>query len=179
MMFGTFLVQFALLAAGTALAQNVAVQSNPEQSEPQPQPVKVYSVGPGVTAPELLPLNLPPFNAEKCGGKSDGKVKLSILVDTAGHARNTMFLHPTGTDTDRFAIKLAIADQFKPGTLDGKPVVTAQALEIEIQSCRVATKDATGKLNYSLKLTAEPKQRLESLPHPPDNAVLAPDEALA
>ena len=165
------------LVASCALGQIVEPSSpNPAQSELQPERVKVYFVGRGVTAPELLPLNLPSFTTEKCEGKIDGKVKLSILVDAAGHARNAMFLHPLGTDADRFAIKLAVADQFKPGTVDGKPVVTAQSLEIEIQSCRVVTKDTAGKLNYSLKLTAEPKQRLEPLPHPPDNAVLAPDE---
>jgi len=71
----------------------------------QPARVKVYAVGPGVTAPELLPLNLPPIPSSKCKNKVNGKVVLSVLVDEKGRPRNIMFLKPLGSELDKFALR--------------------------------------------------------------------------
>src|ERR1035438_630996 len=72
--------------------------SAPPKPDAQPARVKVYAVGPGVTAPELLPLNLTGMFTGNCGKKMDGKVVLSVLVDEKGQPRNIMFLRPLGTD---------------------------------------------------------------------------------
>jgi TonB family protein len=134
--------------------------------------VKVYAVGPGVTAPELLPLNLAPFSAEKCKKKVDGKVVLSLLVDATGRPRNLMFLHPLGTDLDRFALQIVTADRFKPGTHDGAPVAIGQSVEVSMEACVEETEDNAGKKAYSLRLTAQPGQKLGALRQTPAVAVL-------
>jgi TonB family protein len=95
--------------------------------------VKVYAVGPGVTAPEFVSLNMAPISAGKCNKKWDGKVTLSFLVDTMGRPRNIMFLRPLGTDLDKLALQIVAADHFKPGTHDGAPVVVAQSEEVGMQ----------------------------------------------
>ncbi|MGD0733035.1 MAG: energy transducer TonB [Terracidiphilus sp.] len=164
---------FSLTTGASGGQQTAPISFNPLDDAP-PEPVKVYSPGPGVRAPELLPLNLPPFGKEKCDLKQDGKVLLSLLVDTKGRPRNIMFLKPLGTEADRFAIHIASSDLFDPGRADGKPVVVAESLEIGIESCLVESLDSAGKKSYSLRLMSLPTQKLEALPKPPDVAVLAP-----
>jgi len=119
--------------------------SAPPKPDSQPARVKVYSVGPDVTAPELLPLNLTGMSTGNCKKKMDGKVVLSALVDETGQPRNIMFLRPLGTDLDKLALQLATADRFNPGTHDGKPVVVAQSVELNMQACLEETKNDAGK----------------------------------
>ena len=169
---------FVLLATGISGGQQQTNSSAPSsRSNVQPERVKVYTAGPDVTAPQLLPLNLPPFSAEKCKKKVDGKVLLSLLVDATGQPRNIMFLHPLGTDLDRFALRIAGTDRFSPGMVDGKPVVVAESVEVDIQSCVLESKDSAGKMTYSLRLRSVPMQRLGTVPQPSDEAVLAPNDS--
>lgn len=165
------------LAAIFACGQQVNPSASQPQADAQQERVKVYSVGPGVTAPALLPLNLAPPPTEKCGKKLDGTVELSLLVDATGHPRNIMFLHPLGTDVDRFALHIAGADRFTPGAIDGKPVVVAQSLHIKIQSCLIESKGSTGNKKYSLTLRSAPMQELRFLPNPPEDAVLSQENS--
>lgn len=161
------------LAAGLACGRQVSPSNPQPQLDAQLKSVKVYSAGPDVTAPELLPLNLPPLTVEKCKEKVDGTVELSLLVDETGRPRNIMFLHPLGTDLDKFALRIAGADQFKPGIRDGKPVVVAESLHVKLQSCFVESKGDAGDKTYALKLRSAPEQELAALASEPDGAVLA------
>lgn len=134
--------------------------------------VKVYANTAGLTPPQLLPLNLPPPQVDNCKRKIDGDVVLSILVDTSGAARNIMFVRPVGSEADVFALNIAGADRFRPGTLDGKAVVTAASLKIKIRSCLVEMKNSDGTPNYSARLRAVPTQELRGPADPPEVAVL-------
>lgn len=138
----------------------------------QPARVMVYAVGPGVTAPELLPLNLDPIPAGKCKKKEDGTAVLSFLVDTAGRPRNIMFLRPLGTDLDRLALQIVAADRFNPGTQDGAPVVVALSVEVGLQTCVENMKDDAGMNVFPARLRSQPKQKLGILSPPPENVVL-------
>jgi TonB family protein len=171
----------ALLLALTtsfAAAQQAGTSTPLLDALSPPDRVKVYAVGPGVTAPELLPLQLPPFGTDKCGQHVDGTAELSLLVDTMGRARNVMFLHPLGTDLDRFALRIALADRFKPGIRDGAPVVVGQSLEVSIKTCVRETEDSTGAKTQLLHLRAQPEQELGDLAQAPKETVLAPLTAI-
>lgn len=157
------------------IAATVAGAQQPDSSA-APARVRVYAVGSGVTAPELLPLNLPPLTSGKCKKKADGTVMLSVIVDATGRPRNVMFFHPVGTDLDRFALRIAAADRFKPGTSDGAPVAVAQLLEVNLQGCVEQVKDEAGKKIDGLRLRSQPEQKLAPLPQPPGDAVAAPDD---
>jgi TonB family protein len=87
-----------------------------------------------------------------------------------------MFLRPLGTDADRFALQVAGADRFKPGTVDGKPVVVVESLRIKIQSCRVESKDGAGNKSHFLKLRSTPVQELVAPSDVPEDAILTSDE---
>lgn len=141
-------------------------------ADAQAERVKVFAVGPGVTAPELLPLNLPVTYAVKCKKKADIKVVLSVIVDATGRPRNIMFLQPLGADLDKFALLFIAADRFNPGTHDGVPVAVAQSVELTMHACLEEEQDETGKKSDSWRLSSPATQKLLALPHPPEDAVL-------
>ncbi len=145
-------------------------------SKPDSQParVKVYTVGPDVTAPELLTLNVTDISTGKCKKKMDGKVMFSVLVDETGRPRNIMFLHPMGTGLDKLALQIAAVDRFKPGTHDGAPVVVAQPVEVDLQACVDEINNEAGTKTRKLRLRSQPVQNLSVLPQPPEEVVLTP-----
>jgi len=124
--------------------------------------VQVFVPGPEVTTPELIPIELQVNPPESCDEKMDGKVKLSLVVDADGRPRNIFFLHVLGNDLDRFALLVAGADKFKPGTRGGSPVAVAVSLEVGIASCVEETEDSAGKKNHSLKMGSVPVQELKA-----------------
>src|ERR1035441_4026192 len=95
------IVLSVLLVTGYSSSQQITQAVTDLQADMRPTPVKVYSIGQDVIAPELLPHDLGPFPMDKCRNKVNGTVVLSLLVDETGHPRNIMFLHPLGTDLDR------------------------------------------------------------------------------
>lgn len=164
----------AVMATSFTAAQQTDPSASPAEPDAQPVRVKIYSVGPGVTAPELLPLNLSPIPPEKCKKKADGMVMLTVIIDATGRPRNLMFFHPVGTDLDKFALQIAAADRFKPGISEGAPVAVAQLLEVSMQGCVEQIKDDTGKKMFLLRLRSQPQQKLGPLPQAPEEAILAP-----
>ena len=171
---------FVALFVGLGISFSGGQQPSPSalpKPDSQLARVKVYTLGPGVTAPELLPLAPLSFPTEKCKRKMDGKVVLSVLVDEKGQPRNLMFLHPLGTDLDKFALQIAAADRFKPGMHEDAPVVVGESLEVAMQSCVVEKKNDAGKKTYLLQLRSKPVQKLGDLPQPPEEVVLASGNA--
>ena len=73
-----FIALFAGLSTGFSAGQQ-ADPSSPPKPDSQPDRVKVYTVGPDVTAPELLPLNPVPDLVETCKKKVNGKMLISAL----------------------------------------------------------------------------------------------------
>ena len=168
-------VLLCVSVASVASGQQAASSAPSLPADAKQERVKVYAVGHDVTAPELLPLDMAPIVAENCEKIVDGKVVLSVIVDAKGNPRNLMFVGPLGSELDRFALKIAAADRFKPGNYKGAPVAVAQTLDVDLQSCLVETTDDQGKKAYRLRLISLPDQKLEKLPHPPEEAVLTSD----
>jgi TonB family protein len=136
--------------------------------------VKVYEPRKPVVAPRLLPpaeaLDFP----KDCSHTSVGESELSLLVDTQGRPRNVMFLRPSGTMADRWAIIIAKRDRFAPGTLNGKPVVVAESLDVKAEACIGLVKDDEGKMVSGWILKSMPHQKLKKPKNPPQVAELAP-----
>ena len=160
----------AAALAGTALGQ----QGRPILPPPKPAPglphVKVYSPGGDVAAPELASVGLRPVPNEQCREKQNGKVEFSFLVDTDGMPRNIMFVKPVGWDLDLLAIRILESDRFKPGTLAGKPVVVAETVAFNLETCTGVARDNTGV--WTLYMRAVPRQKLGKLKLAPQEAVL-------
>lgn len=161
-----------VLASDTLNAQEFNPYAQSESLPDQSERLTVYSDGPGVTAPTLLPLNLPPLTTEKCKQLVDGRIIFSVIVDSSGQPRNIMFLHAIGNDLDKLALQIAAADRFSPAIHNGMKVAFAQSLELNLKACLTEIKDAQGAKSYRLHLRSLPTQYLAALQQPPTEAVL-------
>lgn len=121
--------------------------------------VKVYSSGPDVTQPALLPPEKP-VNRVQCHKKLDGSVRLSFIVDSNGQARNIVFDRPLGSILDELALKVIESDRFQPGKYQGTPAAFARSAEMRLQGCVEKTKDSTGADKTILQLRTWPEQKI-------------------
>ncbi len=177
-----------VLIALTALAggqQPDPPQEAPAQAQPQPKAapepvrVKVYDLRSNVVPPRLLPMDTVFPWSKSCKNDWDGEVELSLLVDTAGMPRNIMFSRPIGTFLDRVALEVVGYDRFQPGTFDGKPVVVAVNLHLNLKTCVDPSQAITGKSAAVRVFRAEPSQKIIKPKNPIQEAVLAPLETPA
>jgi len=58
---------------------------------------------------------------------------LSLVVDTAGRARNLRVVSPLGFGLDEKAIEAVQHWRFQPGLKDGKPVNVQMNIEVEFR----------------------------------------------
>jgi hypothetical protein len=136
-------------------------------------PVKIYTIGPGITTPELLPrVASEPYVSDHCSGDAQGTASFSVIVNAAGEPRNIYFLRPLGSDLDVLALKRVTEDRFKPGSLNGTPVAVALSLDVSVRTCLRDEKDAHGQTRMVLHLAAEPEQQLKPPVDPPQQVVL-------
>lgn len=142
------------------LIPSAVTQQQDSSAGAPPVQTNVYSPGPDVTAPELLPFNVPINPPRSCDQKVDGKVSLFLLVDETGMPRDAMFLKPLANDLDKLALQIVGADRFKPGAHEGTPVVVEQSLEVGLKGCIEETVDSAGKKSLQLRLRALPEQEL-------------------
>jgi TonB family protein len=167
-MIALLIVPATNLAGGQDANPNVPVLSQ----RLKPDRAMVYSDGPGITVPALLPLNMPRIPLEECQNKVDGTVLLSVIVDSVGEPRDLWFLRAMGNDIDKLALEVAAHDRFTPGTINGSPVAVAQSLELSLNACRIETKDPSGATSSHLELHSQPTQSLSAAFQPPKEAVL-------
>ena len=136
-------------------------------------PVKIYTAGPNVTAPELLPLAVSrQYVSDHCKGEQQGDVMFSLIVDANGEPRNIFFLKPIGDDLDLLALKAVNDDRFKPGTQNGSPVPIAESIDVSVRTCLKDEKQPDGKTQTILHLASEPQQHLKPPVDPPQQVVL-------
>src|ERR1017187_10285311 len=95
-----------------------AVSAVPSQStDSKPDRVKVFTPGPDVTAPELIPVEMP-VTTEGCEKEPKGEVTLSVIVDAQGQLHNVSVLQPSEPDLNKLAIQIVHADRLKPGSYE-------------------------------------------------------------
>jgi TonB family protein len=168
---GVALIVFAFMLCICAAAgqQAPSMPASPAKEDAGASLVPVYSVGPDVTAPELLTADLP-VTKDKCIQKDKGKISLSLFVDANGIPQNVMFVHPLGTELDRLALYVAEADRFKPGTHAGSPAAVSRLLELTLEGCVEQAGHNLEKGQYLIQLRAQPVQNLSSLPDDQDGS---------
>lgn len=82
------------------------------------------------TAPVVLYEVEPEFSEEARKAKLQGVVMLYAEVDTNGRLRNIRVTRGLGLGLEEKAIEAVKLWRFRPGTRDGKPVVSAAAIEV-------------------------------------------------
>ena len=83
-----------------------------------------------ITPPQLIYKVEPEFSEEARKAKYQGTVLLAIEVDANGRPRNFRVIQTLGLGLDEKAIEAVSRWRFKPGLLDGKPVVTSATIEV-------------------------------------------------
>jgi TonB family protein len=155
---------FAILTTAFATGQQtISSTPPPTGSAPTiastPGEQTAYYAGPGVTAPELLPVTVTDLATGHCK-KLDGMVTFSVIVDATGIPRDVSFLRPTGTALDQEALRLVTAERFKPGTHNGALAATINSIDVNLKACTEDGKNEAGEKVQTLRLKSAPDQKL-------------------
>lgn len=87
----------------------------------------------GVTPPQLIYKVEPEFSEEARKAKHQGVVVLTIEVDLNGNVRNLRVRQSLGLGLDEKAVEAVSRWRFRPGVLNGKPVVTEATVQVNFQ----------------------------------------------
>ena len=158
-------VLLALLPAWANAYEPLSAISQAQNNEGTAR-VDVYSVGPDVTLPRLLPPSPYAPPAGKCHDKQDARIRLSLIVDSQGVAHNIVFERPAGNPLDELALRILENDRFQSGTYQGSPSAVAVEVEMHMQACLDTSKDSAGKKSATLRLRSEPEQKFEASSQP-------------
>jgi periplasmic protein TonB len=90
----------------------------------------VYRIGGGVSQPSIIKKVEPEYSEEARKAKWQGTVKLTVVVDETGHARDIKVEKSLGLGLDQKAIEAVEKWLFKPGMKDGKPVAVYATIEV-------------------------------------------------
>jgi len=85
------------------------------------------------TAPQLIYKVEPEFSEEARKAKFSGMVVLSIEVDATGKAGSFRVLESPGLGLEEKAIEAVKQWRFRPGYVDGKPVVTTATVQVSFR----------------------------------------------
>ena len=150
---------FGLLGASVGSAQSTAQVAIAPEAASGAAKVKVYALGPGITAPELIPLDAQPPVGGKCKKKLDGPVEFSLVIDAEGKSKNIRYLRTVGAPVDQLALHLVSTQMYKPGELNGVSAAVARSLQVDLHACVADAKDGNGKKTGEVVLFAQSEQR--------------------
>ena len=97
-----------------------------------PGPSGIYPAGRmGVTVPEAIYSPEPSFSEEARQAKAQGVVVLLLVVGKDGHPYNIRLGQSLGMGLDEKAIEAVSRWRFRPATLNGQPVATQIAVQVD------------------------------------------------
>ncbi len=164
----------AILPAALLTAQQAIPPTQPPAANAQPAAQTVYYAGPGVTAPELLPISITDFATGRCK-HLDGSVVLSAVIDAAGMPRDVDLFYRSGLALDEVASRLVKSERFRPGTFNGAPAAVAVEIELDLEACVFGEhKDESGNRVASISLRSFPNHLIEIAPKPLPEAKSVP-----
>lgn len=167
-----------VIAGGHGFTQQPSLKTRPPaQSSDQTAKELAYYAGPGVSAPELLPIKLNDEAASHCN-RFDGSLVLSAVVDVQGVPHQIYFAKPTGDDLDKIAIRVLKKERFKPGTHNGAPVATVVAIQMDMKACLEERQIDGGQVAYAIALRSLPNQKIELQHAPYEGAILPINNAI-
>ena len=85
----------------------------------------------GVTIPQPIYSPEPSFSEEARKVKGQGIVMLTVVVGTDGHTYDIRVAQSLGMGLDEKAIEAVSHWRFRPATLNGKPVATRVAVQVD------------------------------------------------
>lgn len=128
----TAVAALSLLAAaivGTTFAKTVNAQTANTKAPSE----KVYKIGNGVSAPELVHAVDPEYSNEARLAKYQGVCVVSLIVDKQGNPQHIQVVRALGKGLDQKAIEAAKQYKFKPAHYHGKPVPVRVNIEVNFK----------------------------------------------
>jgi TonB family protein len=113
-----------------ALPASEGAKAEPRLSDPLPTGERVYTVGPGVTAPVLVKDVRPQYTDAAKQAKTQGIVVLELVVMPSGSVRDVRVTRSLSPELDQQAARAVEQWVFKPGEVDGKPVPVRVHVEL-------------------------------------------------
>jgi TonB family protein len=166
-----WIVPSVLLVASYGLGQAVSPSTDPSPTDAKPTKVMVYTVGPGITAPELLPSNQIPNLNKRCGKKEKSIIQVSIYVDMEGVPRDLTLLNPKKSKLDELALEIVASDRFKPGTYQGQPVPVAENIYVTLITYKDKKNDSLEQQSDQVLLCSPPVQTAFSFRKPTEEEI--------
>ena len=108
-----------------------------------------------ITAPVLIPPTLTVSTPKHCD-QLDGVVKFAAMIDAAGLPHALKMLDTSDRRLVGFAMELAEAQRFKPGTIDGSTATMAVELTVGLHTCAQREKHPADENFYQFTLRAHP-----------------------
>jgi TonB family protein len=93
----------------------------------------IYTIGSGVSQPQLLVKVDPEYSEEARKAKYNGSVTLSIVIDTNGRAEDIRVSRGLGMGLDEKAVQAVQQWRFKPAMSKGVPVKVRAAVEVNFR----------------------------------------------
>jgi TonB family protein len=94
----------------------------------------VYVVGNGVKPPIVLSQPVPPYTTEAREAKIEGVMLLQVIIRRNGSVDDLKVIRGLGHGLDEAAMDTVAKEwQFKPGTLNGRPVDVQANIEISFR----------------------------------------------
>ncbi len=94
-------------------------------------PPGIYPMGKGMTAPQVIFNPEPSFSDEARKAKAQGIVLLMLVVGKDGHPYDIRVRQTLGMGLDEKAIEAVKNWRFRPATLNGQPVATQIAVQVD------------------------------------------------
>jgi TonB family protein len=114
---------------GTSCCDGIGDSAGPHVGSGPPG---IYPAGKeGVTLPQVIYNPEPSFSDEARKAKMQGIVLLMVVVGQDGHTYNIRVRQSLGMGLDEKAIEAVSRWRFKPATLNGQPVATQIAVEVD------------------------------------------------
>jgi len=93
----------------------------------------VFRVGGGVSNPTVISKVDPEYSEEARKAKYSGTVRLSVVVDATGHARDIRVVKSLGMGLDEKAVEAVGKWKFKPGMKSGQAVNVQATIEVNFR----------------------------------------------
>jgi TonB family protein len=98
-----------------------------------PLAIPVSNSGAGVTGPTVVYKTDPLYTEEARKAKLTGTVRLRVVVDPTGHARQMEVIGPLGMGLDENAMETVEEWRFKPGAKGGSAVNVRATIEVNFR----------------------------------------------
>jgi TonB family protein len=92
---------------------------------------KIFTAGNDVTEPKPRVIRQPEYTDAARARRLEGKVGLTVTVDSSGKLIHVAIVKPLGLGLDEAAIKAVHAWPFSPGMRNGQPVAVRAYLEVD------------------------------------------------